>query len=266
MTTTRTSGTQTCYLKTEARIGKGLTALLDLQVRAVQYDFLGFDSEQKPVDQSVALTFFNPKLGLNWQFAPQWTTYGFFGVANREPNRDDYTQSTPQSRPQAERMYDFEAGLKTARSRWNASANFYWMQYDNQFVLDGRLNDVGANIRTNVADSYRAGVELEAAVQIDPRLRFTVNAAFSQNKIKTFTEYRDNWDTGEQDALLYQNTDLAYSPNVITRGELGWDVLQKSRQTLTISLSGKVCRCTISGQILPIPTRVFPAIFSAIYV
>ncbi|MCY7326994.1 MAG: TonB-dependent receptor, partial [Saprospiraceae bacterium] len=227
------------FLKTEARMGQGLTALIDLQIRNVQYDFLGFDNEQRAVDQSAGLFFFNPKVGLNWQFAPRWSTYGFFGVAHREPNRDDYTQSTPRSRPRAERLFDVETGLKTTRKQWNATANFYWMQYRDQLVLDGRLNDVGASIRTNVPNSFRAGLELEAAVQLHPRWQLTANAAFSENKVQTFTEYRDNWDTGEQATIVYQNTDLAYSPKVITRGELNWTMVQRSRHLLAISWSGK---------------------------
>ncbi len=227
------------FLKTEARVGNGCTVLLDLQVRTVQYGFLGFNNERQTVDQSIALTFFNPKLGLHWQFAPQWTTYGFFGVAHREPNRDDYTQSTPQNRPRSERLYDVETGLKTIRVRWNATANFYWMQYRHQLALDGRLNDVGANIRTNIPASFRAGVELEAAVQITSRWRVTANAAFSRNKVQAFMEYRDNWDTGGQDSIMYQHTDLAYSPNVIARGELGWIILHRNQHTLSISWSGK---------------------------
>jgi len=227
------------FLKTEARMVQDLTALIDLQIRNVQYDFLGFDNEQRAVDQSAGLFFFNPKVGLNWQFAPRWSTYGFFGVAQREPNRDDYTQSTPRSRPRAERLFDVETGLKTTRKQWNATANFYCRLYRDQLVLDGRLNDVGASIRTNVPNSFRAGLELEAAVQLHPRWQLTANAAFSENKVQTFTEYRDNWDTGEQATIVYQNTDLAYSPKVITRGELNWTMVQRSRHLLAISWSGK---------------------------
>ncbi len=227
------------FLKTELAFGRGLTGLIDLQVRRVKYDFNGFANDLRPVDQTVALLFFNPKAGLNWHFSPHCDAYAFFGVANREPNRDDYTQSTPASRPRAEHMNDLEVGLKTKRSRWNASANIYWMQYRDQLALDGRLNDVGASIRTNVADSYRAGLELEAAVQIVERLILTANAAFSRNKVTTFTEYRDNWDTGGQDAITYTHTDLAFSPNVIARAELGWTILQSNTQTLAVSLAGK---------------------------
>jgi len=227
------------FLKTELHFSPVLSGLIDLQVRNVQYDFLGFGRDLSPVDQSVSLFFFNPKAGLNWQISRQWSACGFFGVANREPNRDDYTQSTPASRPQSERLNDLELGLRTRQNGWTANANFYWMDYHNQLALDGRLNDVGASIRTNVPDSYRAGLELEMGVRLWPNLRGTAHAAFSQNKIRAFTEYRDNWDTGGQDVITYSNTDLAYSPNVIARGELTWTLLQSKSQTVEVSWTGK---------------------------
>ncbi|MEO6759654.1 MAG: TonB-dependent receptor, partial [Saprospiraceae bacterium] len=227
------------FLKTDLHLRPGLTGLIDLQLRRVGYAFLGFDDQKNAVDQSVTLPFFNPKLGLNWQIMRHWSASAFFGIANREPNRDDYTQSTPGSRPKPEHLNDLEIGLKTQHVRWFASANFYWMDYRNQLVLDGRLNNVGASIRTNVPGSYRAGLELETAIQVHPRWLLSANAAFSRNKVREFTEYRDNWDSGGQDEFIYRNSDLAYSPEVITRGELTWTILDKKAQNLAISWAGK---------------------------
>ncbi|MCW5921282.1 MAG: TonB-dependent receptor [Saprospiraceae bacterium] len=227
------------FLKMETELARGGSTFLDMQVRGVRYAFLGFDNDLNNVTQTANLTFFNPKIGATYSFSKKWTAYGFFGIGNREPNRDDYTQSTPNSRPRPERLYDLEWGLKTGGKTWNATANFFWMQYRDQLVLDGRLNDVGAYIRTNVPDSYRAGVELEASGNIGSRLTLTGNAAFSQNKVKEFTEYRDNWDTGEQEVFKYSNTDLAFSPSVTARGEAFVVILKGSKNLLSASLSGK---------------------------
>lgn len=228
------------FLKMEMGFANGFSPFLDLQVRGVRYEFLGYDNELNNVGQSASLTFFNPKIGATYSFSEKWTAYGFFGIGNREPNRDDYTQSTPNSRPRSERLYDFEFGLKTGDKNWNASANFFWMKYRDQLVLDGRLNDVGAYVRTNVPDSYRAGVELEVLGKIGSRMTLTGNAAFSRNKVKEFTEYRDNWDTGEQEIIEYKDTDLAFSPNVVARGEASFVILKESsRHSLLVSLSGK---------------------------
>lgn len=206
------------YLKMEANPFSRFTAFADLQLRWIQYDFLGFDANLDNVKQSAPLKFFNPKLGLTYSISNNWNAYAYIGTGHREPNRDDYTQSTPESRPRSEQMLDGETGLKRSGQTWSAAANFYWMQYKDQLVLDGRINDVGAYIRTNVPDSYRAGVELEGAYRPVSFFNLEGNATFSRNKVKQFTEYRDNWDSGEQEAIRYNNADLAFSPKLTAYG------------------------------------------------
>lgn len=227
------------FFKMEMGFAKGFSTFLDVQVRRVRYSFLGYDNDLNNVTQTANLIFFNPKIGATYSISRNWTAYGFFGIGNREPNRDDYTQSSPSSRPRSERLLDFEGGLKTGGPAWNASVNFFHMQYRDQLAPDGRLNDVGAYIRANVPESYRAGAELEASGRIGTRLMFSGNAALSRNKIRQFTEYRDNWDTGEQEVIVHRNTDLAFSPNATARIEATYHVVQKSRQALSLSLSGK---------------------------
>lgn len=226
--------------KVEVPFQNGLTTMLDLQYRTVRYEFLGFDQNQNNVTQIAQLHFFNPKAGLNWQFRPGWTVYSFFGIGQREPNRDDYTQSTPASRPRPEMLLDWEAGIRRQTPAWSLTANLFFMDYRDQLVLDGRINDVGAYIRTNVPRSYRAGIEIEAAAQIGEYLTLSGNAAFSRNKVQEFVEYRDNWDSGGQDAIRHENTDLAFSPPVVARAEATWAILPAGKtHQLTVSLAGK---------------------------
>jgi len=207
------------FLKMEASPIRHLTAFVDVQLRAVQYDFLGFDQELNNVAQVASLGFFNPKIGANYVLTNHWSAYTFLGVGHREPNRNDYTQSTPSSRPRAERMFDLETGFRRTGRQWTLSANFFWMRYQDQLVLDGRINDVGAYIRTNVPNSWRSGIEIEGNTWIWSRLNLLGNVALSQNKIRVFTEYIDDWDTGGQLAVEHRNTDLAFSPNLIARAE-----------------------------------------------
>jgi len=207
------------FLKLESSPTKQLSAFLDLQIRAVSYSFLGFDNVLNNLQQRANLVFFNPKIGATYLFSKAWSTYAFAGIGHREPNRDDYTQSTPESRPKAESMFDLETGIRRKAENWTASANFFWMQYHDQLVLDGRINDVGAYIRTNVPDSWRAGLELEGGGQIGRLFSVAGSASFSQNKIPEFIEFRDNWDTGEQEKIVHRNSNLAFSPNMIARGE-----------------------------------------------
>jgi iron complex outermembrane receptor protein len=208
------------YAKAFYQFSNPLTGFVDVQVRTVGYSFLGFNSQLQNVQQNDNLTFFNPKAGLTYTLNDRSTVYASVGVGHREPNRNDYTQSTPTSRPKAEQLIDYEAGYKVQSERLAFTANLYYMNYRNQLVLSGQLNDVGAYNRVNIPTSYRAGLELEAGARLAKQLRWNVNATLSQNKIKNFTEYLDNFDNGQQESRQYRETDISFSPNVIAGSQL----------------------------------------------
>jgi iron complex outermembrane receptor protein len=121
-----------------------------------------------------------------------------------------------------------EAGYSYSQKSFALEANAYFMYYHNQLVLNGQINDVGAFVRSNVPESYRAGLELQGGWKILKGLSFTANASFSTNKITAFTEYVDDWDTGAQEAIEHKNTAIAFSPNIIAGSELSYDILDKS--------------------------------------
>ena len=208
------------YAKVFYQLTNRLNGYVDAQVRLVDYSFLGYNSQLQNVQQDASLTFFNPKAGLTYTFNDRSNVYASVGVGHHEPNRNDYTQSTPQSRPKAERLIDYEVGYRLQTAWLAFTANAYYMNYRNQLVLSGQLNDVGAYNRVNIPVSYRAGLELEAGARLAKQLRWNVNATFSRNKIQNFTEYLDNFDNGEQVANHYQQTDISFSPNVIAGSQL----------------------------------------------
>ncbi len=227
------------YAKAFYQFSPRLTGFGDLQLRTVNYTFLGFDNSLNNVEQSASLAFFNPKAGLTYVLNDRSTFYASFAVGNKEPNRDDFTQSTPASRPRPERLYDWEAGYKLRQQRLSFTANAYYMDYRDQLVLSGRINDVGAYNRVNVPRSYRAGLELEAAMQLTKALRWNVNATFSRNKIESFTEYLDNFDTGEQDTRQYSQTDISFSPNQIFGSQLTYTLVKGFDVSLLSKYVGK---------------------------
>lgn len=228
------------FAKANYQITNLLNAYVDVQFRHVDYEFLGFDNNLNNITQNVDLNFFNPKFGLFYELNDRTNLYASFAVANREPNRNEYTDSTPNSRPNHETLYDTEIGF---RKNWNKAAlniNAYYMDYTDQLVATGELNDVGAAINVNVPKSYRAGIEIVGGVELAEGLDLSGNATFSQNKIETFTEFVDNWDTGGQDQITHNDTDLAYSPNMIAGGGLTYSLLRdKENNDLKISLLGK---------------------------
>lgn len=203
------------YSKTNVQVSKKMNAFLDLQVRQINYSFFGFDNELRNVQQDVNYFFFNPKVGASYALNSSSKFYTLFSVANKEPNRNDLTESSPTSRPKHETLYDLELGFKRSKSKYALSINGYFMLYDNQLVSTGALNDVGASVRTNIEDSYRAGIEIEGGVQITKGLKWSGNITLSQNKINDWTEYVDNRDTKGKDTVYHKNSTLAFSPSLI---------------------------------------------------
>lgn len=203
-----------------------LNLYADLQYRHIYYSFLGYDRNLNNVKQSARLDFFNPKVGLSYQINPANNLYASFAVGHHEPNRDDYTNSTPESRPKAETLYDFEAGYRLRQGAFSGGINGFYMLYNNQLVLTGSLNDVGAAIRSNVKDSYRAGLELDGRVQIAQPLYWSVTAALSTNKVKNFQQYLYNYDTEENELTQYKKTDIAFSPDFIGSSEIGYSPIK----------------------------------------
>ena len=89
------------------------------------------------------------------------------------------------------------------------------MGYKDQLVLTGKINDVGAYTRTNIPNSYRVGLELQGNTKINEWISVNSNLALSENKMKNFTEYIDDYDNGGQQVKLYKNTDISFSPSIV---------------------------------------------------
>jgi len=187
----------------------------DLQYRHIYYSFLGFDAALNSAQQSVELNFFNPKAGVTYEIDQHSNVYASIAVGNHEPNRSDYTGSSPQDRPKPENLKDLEIGYRYSEPTFSASINGFYMLYKNQLVLTGKLDTVGEAIRTNIKDSYRAGIEASARVKIAEPLSWSVNATVSTNKVKNFPQYLQNYDTGNVDLVQYKKTDIAYSPDFV---------------------------------------------------
>jgi len=221
-----------------------LNAFVDLQYRHIDYEFLGFNRQGENVTQTARLDFFNPKAGLFYSLQENLDFYASFAVGNREPNRNDYTASTPDSRPDPETLYNTEVGYRQNWSKAALNVNVYSMVYRNQLALTGELNDVGEAVRVNIPESYRLGLEVVGGVQVLPALNWTANFTLSENKVGQFTEYVDAYDSDfnyvGQETIVREDSDLPFSPNIITGSELTWSLLRKAENhSLEASLLSK---------------------------
>jgi iron complex outermembrane receptor protein len=213
------------YGKANYRLDK-FNFYADMQYRHISYSFFGFNDQLQPEQQQVRLDFFNPKAGVTYEFDPKNNVYFSFGEGNHEPDRDDYVQSTPNSRPKPENLDDFELGYRTQRGIFTGGVNAYYMLYHDQLVLTGALNDVGDQVRSNVPDSYREGLEFDGRFRFSGQLTWTASASISSNKVRNFQEYLYNYDNSSQVENTIKSSNIAFSPDFIGSSEISFRPLK----------------------------------------
>jgi iron complex outermembrane receptor protein len=198
------------YTKVTQQLGTAWTVYADVQFRTIAYNSLGTVKGPEPIAIDDNLSFFNPKAGITYRASEASRLYLSYAKAQREPNRSDYENGTPKP----ESLNDFEAGWRFKKEKVQLQANLYYMDYENQLVLTGALDAVGEPIRTNSGDSYRFGLEIEAAIQFAEQWVWQPNLALSYNKNKDFYFKRD----GQLQNL--GTTNISYSPNVVGASNL----------------------------------------------
>lgn len=199
---------------------------LDIQVRHLLYTIDGSldDNPSYHLDQSN--TFFNPKIGWNTTIHKNTNVYAFAGISHREPNRNDFVTADASNMPKPERVYDIELGQQTKLDRLRLSTNLFCMYFQDQLIPTGALNSVGAPIRQNVDQSYRAGFEGELEWTISKQWKFYTNQYLAVNTISNYHHYIPTYNadysinTSMTEVQFYPTTDIANSPYWISYAEL----------------------------------------------
>lgn len=177
----------------------------DLQLRGTSYETQGFQEAQTPFEIDDSHTFFNPKAGLTYRLADSHNLYVSFARAHREPNRDDYENGTPKP----EELNDYELGWRFKSPGIQINTNVYYMDYRNQLVLTGELDHVGAFIRSNSGESYRLGLEIDAAFRLSDKFNIRPNISLSRNRNVDFVAAWDGEPTN------FGETEISYSPSIV---------------------------------------------------
>lgn len=235
------------YFKLNYQILRNFLLYGDLQYRFIRYNLEGIHEDLRDITQENSYHFFNPKFGIHYEFNSNHSLFFTFAVANREPTRSNFVDAdTAHPAPSYETLYDYEAGYKAGLNRFYMQLNLYFMDYRDQLVLTGEINDVGSPIMTNVPESYRAGIEVEAGIHPIHRLNWDLNLTLSRNKIKGFTEYVDNWDywtDPENQPYQYSRDlgviDLSFSPSVIAGSRIKYEVINNLHVILQSKYVGK---------------------------
>jgi iron complex outermembrane receptor protein len=195
----------TVFSKATYRLNNRWSIYGDLQERFVDYSTSGLTSDKEELLVDEKYSFFNPKTGISFKMNPKNQFYASFGKAHREPNRNDFENgvSTP------EKLDDYELGWRFVSEKVLVNTNFYYMNYTDQLVLTGELDDTGASNRATSGKSYRMGLEIDASVSLLKNLTYRPNLAISQNKNEDFIASKDG-------ALVnLGNTNISFSPSVI---------------------------------------------------
>lgn len=204
------------FAKVEYSLSDKFNLYGDVQYRKIEYSIKGNDDDLNNIDQDHNFNFINPKTGIFYQINKNQKAYFSFAVSNREPNRSNYCNADNGNMPTKERLLDYELGYTFKTKNFVAEANLYYMDYKDQLVLTGKINDIGAAIMTNVPESYRLGIELSSEYKFTKNLKWNINASFSKNKVLNFTEFVDNWSSPYiQISEKLGTTDLALSPEII---------------------------------------------------
>lgn len=212
------------FAKVNYKLNENWSLFGDLQYRNVGYKTKGADTGT--VDDN--FNFFNPKAGITYIVNDENNIYFSYARANREPNRSDYESGNPKP----EKLNDFELGWRYNAPKTKLNVNGYYMRYQDQLVLTGALNDVGAPIRQNSGESYRLGLEIDATLFVADKWIFRPNVTVSTNKNEDFVFQRD----GALEKL--GNTNIAFSPNVIVGNAISFLPIKNMQVSLLTKFVG----------------------------
>ena len=248
---------QTIFAKISYNVTKSFSLFADMQLRNVSFKMSGLDDDYHEkqaagtgnpstgiLDTNYHWLFVNPKIGLTFAPSSKHNAFVSFAVGNREPNRADLKDADKngiRTPAQSERLYDWEAGYTFRPTFGQFSVVAYYMNYHNQIVATGRVNDAYRSIMENIPDSYRAGIELSAAVRPLQQLQIEGNFTWSRNKLKNYTSYVDEYDNANYDnyvgqrAEFFKEATIAYSPDIIASAAVRWFPLTN----LSVALTGK---------------------------
>jgi iron complex outermembrane receptor protein len=213
----------------------------DAQLRTTNFHYHG-DVAIAPI----RWTFFNPKLGARYDLSATSGVYASAGMATREPTRNDLFQGEDNATVahdlhavKPERLVDLEAGWNYRGRSATVSANVYAMNFHNEIASTGELSPIGLLLRRNVDRSYRRGLELEYGWQPLSRVHLRGNANLSRNRIHTWTQFYDVYDTAGNivgsEPMTFHDVNPVLTPALIVNQTIELAPTSK----LTLGLTGR---------------------------
>lgn len=203
----------TVFAKATYKINEQWSAYGDLQGRFLTYKTIGLTSDRVPLEVDEKYNFFNPKAGLTYELSDKNQLYASYGRAHREPRRADFENGI--TKP--EKLDDYELGWRFKAQKNTINTNIYFMNYKDQLVLTGAIDDTGAPLRATSGKSYRLGVEIDATFLICDNFRMLPNLALSSNKNLDFVSPIDG------ELVNLGTTNLSFSPNIVAGNKFEYE-------------------------------------------
>lgn len=207
------------FLKINYQLNDQINLFGDAQIRSIRYETSGLDNDRSVYEVDTDFTFFNPKFGLTYSLNNATNIYASYAVGSREPVRSDFIDADEGAEPRHETLKNIEIGVRSRGSKFSYEANFYHMNYEDQLVVTGAVNDVGSSVRVNVPKSFRMGIELAGAYKLTDDLIWSANLTLSRNKIDQFAEIVSGASFSE---IQHTDTDISFSPNVISASDISY--------------------------------------------
>ena len=222
-----------------------LAVQADLQFTRRRYRFYDERTFGRDDMQSHAFTepylFANPRLGATLNPDRPLSAYASVAWAHREPRRtqlyeaqegpagavpqfertEDGSFNFDEPLIEPERLLDVELGGTLEQSRYRLSANVFWMEFWDEIVASGDVDQFGSP-RTGNADRTRhVGLEVEGTVHPLPNWTVSGNAMIARTRFVDFTEFRAVG--GETVALERDGNPIAASPEQLVNLRTSYD-------------------------------------------
>ena len=204
-------------------------------------------------DYNLDWLFFSPRIGFTYTLNDRTSLFTNFSVASRtpsdvaiydanDPNVIPSLDASGETTAKSERVYDFELGGSYVDSKTNVGVNIFYMSFKDEIVPYGGINESGIAFTTNLEKSIHAGLELQAAYQLNDNIVLSGNASFNFNRVKDFidtvTVYSNDF-SSERDSLFdLSDNKIPAFPDFLSYGMIDYHA-KKIRLTFSSQFVGE---------------------------
>jgi len=244
----------TFYVNELFKPAENLSLMANLYYQVINFQFQQNESGNFTGEYlnsyKVDYSFFNPRFGVNYNVNEALNIYTNLSFAHREPTDDELfdTWDGPDDLGVAplfaeadtvmvdgqvdhimwsdpyvkeEKLMDIEFGFGYDGGNWKAKTNFFWMQFENEIIGYGGVDDDGNPIRGNADETVHRGVELETAYKLPFNLTWSGSFSYNDNYFEKFIlkDWDENWNVIDVD---YSSNIISGFPDILANTKLAY--------------------------------------------